>query len=110
MLAQKMQATENKGQQNLSGQLIRQNLYQALPSAASTGAAGATQPGGSTQVAVRFWQESLNKWRADNGQPLIKENGIDDENTRKALRDFQKHEGINENGYGPQTQRECRLS
>jgi hypothetical protein len=104
-LAQKMQATENKGQQNLSGQLIRHNLYQALP---ATAAGATTQASGSTQAAIRDWQESINKWRADNGQPLIKENGIASEETLKALREFQKHEGINENGFGPKTQK--RLS
>jgi len=33
---------------------------------------------------------------------------MDNEETRKALREFQKQEGINENGFGPQTQK--RLS
>ena len=105
-VAQKMQATENKGQHQLSGQLIRHNLYQALPSATPTGAAAPTQAGGSPQPAVRDLQESLNKWRTENGQKPIKEDGIDSQDTRNAVREFQRQNGIKEDGVaGPETRK-----
>jgi Putative peptidoglycan binding domain len=103
-VALKMQATENKGQHHLSGQLIRNSLYQALPSATPTGAAAPTQAVGSPQPAIRDLQESLNKWRVENGQTPIKEDGIDSQDTRNAVREFQRQNGIKEDGLaGPQT-------
>ncbi|MCI0606324.1 peptidoglycan-binding protein [bacterium] len=108
MLAQKMQATESKGQHQLSGDLMRHNLYQALPTGAATGATP-TQAAGTPQPAVRDLQESLNKWRIENRQKPIKEDGLDSEDTRNAIREFQRENGIKEDGIaGPQTRK--RLS
>ncbi|MCI0562244.1 MAG: peptidoglycan-binding protein, partial [Nitrososphaera sp.] len=108
VLAQKMQATESKGQHQLSGDLMRHNLYQALPTGAATGATP-TQAAGTPQPAVRDLQESLNKWRIENRQKPIKEDGLDSEDTRNAIREFQRENGIKEDGIaGPQTRK--RLS
>jgi peptidoglycan hydrolase-like protein with peptidoglycan-binding domain len=94
-VAQKMHATESKGQHNLNGQLIRHNLYQALPTASTGVTAHAS---GTPQPAVRDLQESLNKWRLENGQKPIKEDGIDSQDTRNAVREFQRQNGIKEDG------------
>jgi peptidoglycan hydrolase-like protein with peptidoglycan-binding domain len=93
-LAQKMQAAENKGQHNLSGQLMRHSLNQALP----TGSAPPTQAGGSAHPGTLDMQHSLNKWRAENNLKPIKEDGLDSEDTRNAIREFQRQNGIKESG------------
>src|SRR4026208_941001 len=97
--ALKMQATESKGQHNLSGQLIRQNLNQALPT-------GGVAPihSGSPQPAIRDLQVSINKWRVENGQQQIKEDGVFSPDTQNAIREFQRENGIKEDGMaGPET-------
>jgi peptidoglycan hydrolase-like protein with peptidoglycan-binding domain len=110
VLAQKMQATENKGQQILTGKLLQNSLYQALPSATPTAAAVPSQASGSPQPVVKDLQESLNKWRAENGKTPIKEDGIDSEDTRKAVREFQRENGIKEDGVaGPETRKKLSI-
>ena len=102
-IAQKTDGTEKKGQHDRSGQLIRHNLNQALPTGRPT---RVTTPTGPSPQEVRDLQESLNKWRKENGQSRIKEDGKDSDETRNALLEFQKHYGIKENGVaGPETRK-----
>ncbi|HSE43608.1 MAG TPA: peptidoglycan-binding domain-containing protein [Acidobacteriota bacterium] len=103
---------------NLSGQLQQMNFRNVqFPASSnphlSTPAPGNTRVGGVTippkPMDVRSLQESLNKWRAENGQGAISVNGTMDADTESAIKEFQSSTGLEANGK-PDTNTQQRLT
>ena len=65
----------------------------------------------STPAEIKSLQESLNKWRMENGQGAINTSGVMDQDTKEAIEKFQGATGLNPDGKaGIETQKRLTLA
>lgn len=95
----------------LRGKMNSGTLYATPGGPPLTSGVGGPTKAAASAVDVRATQQSINKWRTENGQTPIKETGVEDADTARAIRDFQKDSGMHpiDGKNGPATQQRLTL-